>query len=88
MRIKCGYCGKEFEKSNKHRKYCSEICAKEMFRIKAKDWRESCGKKPVDPDIYRPSKAFEIEAEMRKSGLSYADYQRKKTLEMIAKENK
>lgn len=31
----------------------------------------------------KPSKAFEIEAEARKVGLSYADIQKRKTLELV-----
>ena len=77
MIIKCGICGKEFEGAG-NRKYCSNECSHIAYTQQNKErWQREKGKprernkKPKK----RKSQLDAINAEARKLGMTYGQYQ-------------
>lgn len=83
----CAECGNEFVPVNGKQIYCNKQCLNKHFNAMRKQYcrngRQTAHMAKV-MSKFTKSKAFEIEAEQRKVGSNYAEYQKQKTLALIA----
>lgn len=83
----CAECGHEFVPTNGKQKYCDKQCANKHFNNMRGEYNSNGRYKAHMRHVmnqFTKSKAFDIEAEQRKVGSSYAEYQKQKTLQLIA----
>ena len=83
----CQWCGAEFEQTAKRQVYCNKKCANAATNERRKQSIERGYKRNrvrTEMQKIRPSRAFEKEAELRKAGSSYAEWQKQQTLKMLA----
>lgn len=83
---KCVICGTKFTAGNYNAMYCCDECRK--IAIKRNDERRNEKRKAIrhmENAIGKDSKLDKRLEEAREKGLSYAELQKQKTLQMIAK---
>lgn len=83
----CPICYKIFQWSEQFRKYCSKECQLEARRRQGreKNRRYELKKQGIDPLAPKQSKLDEALENAKTQGLSYAEYQKQKTIAAIRK---
>lgn len=81
QRIICRNCGKEFHSAVPNKRYCSAECSKKGKIAVRTAWeanrKKASGPSPLDLKVKR----------LREQGLTYAEYQKRQTLQMIKEQN-